>query len=75
MHPQEFGADHSPQQHSIDVQWWVLGVTSPKVIDNLPGLADIQQEVVLSAPCGQKVDLLPAVGLIVLGDEANQSCD
>lgn len=36
--------------------------------------ADIQQEVVVSAPRGQKVDLLPVVGLIVLGDETNQTC-
>src|SRR4029434_3726968 len=36
--------------------------------------ANIQLEVVVSAPRGQKVDLLPVVGIIVLGDETHQSC-
>ena len=35
---------------------------------NLLCFDDIQQEVVVSAPRGQKVDLLPVVDLIVLGD-------
>ncbi len=42
--------------------------------NNLLGLADVQQEVVVSAPRGQKVDLLPVVGLVILGDETHQSC-
>ena len=42
--------------------------------NNLLCFADVQQEVVDIAPRGQEVDLLPVVGLIVLGDETHQSC-
>ena len=73
MHPQEFGAAHSLHCSTIDGQWWVLSVASPEVNNNLLSFADIQQEVVVAAPCGQKVDLLPVVGLIVLSDETHQS--
>ena len=74
MHPQEFGAAHSLHSSTIDGQWWVFSVAFPEVNHNLLCFADIQQEVVVSAPRGQKVDLLPVVGLIVLGDETHQSC-
>lgn len=74
MHPQEFGAADSLHRSTIDGQWGVLGVASPEVNNHLLGLVDVQQEVVVSAPRGQKVDLLPVVGLVVLGDETHQSC-
>ena len=74
MHPQEFGAAHTLHSSTIDGQWWVFSVAFPEVNHNLLCFADIQQEVVVSAPRGQKVDLLPVVGLIVLGDETHQSC-
>ena len=59
MHPQEFGAAHSLHSSTIDGQWWVLGLASPEVNNNLLGFADVQQEVVVFAPRGQKVHLLP----------------
>ena len=75
MHPQEFGAAHSLHSSTIDGQWRVLGVASPEVNNNLLCLADVQQEVVVSAPRGQTVDLIPVVGLVILGDETHQrSC-
>ena len=74
MQHQKFGAVHSLHSSIIDGQWWVFGVASAEVNNNLLGFADIQQEVVVSVPRGQKVDLLPVVGLIVLGDETHQSC-
>ena len=70
----EFGAAHSLHSSTIDGQWWVFGLASLEVNNNLLGFADIQQEVVVSAPHGQKVDLLPVEGLVVLGDETHQSC-
>ena len=48
-------------------------MASPEVNNNLLSFADIQQEVVVAAPHGQKVDLLPIAGLIVLSDETHQS--
>ena len=74
MHPQEFGAAHSLHSSTIDGQWRVLGVASPEVDNNLLGLADIQQKVVVFAPRGQKIDLLPVVSLVALSDETHQSC-
>ena len=58
MHTQELGAAHSLHSSTIDGQWWVLGLASPEVNNNLLGFADVQQ-VVVFAPRGQKVDLLP----------------
>lgn len=72
VHPQEFGAAHSLHIGTIDGQWQVFGVTSPEVNNNLFGFSDVQQEVVVSATCGQKV--LPVVSLVSLGDETHQSC-
>lgn len=34
----------------------------------------VLQDVAVPALCGQKVDLLPVVDLILLGDETHQSC-
>lgn len=45
--------------------WQVLGV-SLEVDNNLFGLADVQQEIVVSAPHGEKIDLFPVVSLIVV---------
>ena len=74
VHPQEFGAAHSLHSSTVDGQWQVLGVTSLEVNNNLLGFADVQQEVVIPAPRGQKVDLHPVLSLIALGDETHQSC-
>ena len=74
MHPQEFGTAHTLHSSTIDGQWWVFSAAFPEIDHNLLCFADIQQEVVVSAPRGQKVDLLPVVGLVVLGDETHQSC-
>lgn len=71
MHPQEFGAAHSLHCSTIDGQWQVLGEASLEIDNNLLGHADIQQEIVVSALCGQKVDLPPVVGLVT----NHQSCD
>ena len=73
MHPQEFVAAHSLHSSTIDGQWWVFGVASLEVNNSLFGFADIQQEVVVSVPRGQKIDL-SVVGLVVPGDETHQSC-
>lgn len=59
---------------TIDVQWWMLDVSSAEVNENLLSLIDIEQEVVVPAPCGQKVDFLRLVGHVILGDETYQSC-
>ena len=74
VHPQEFGAAHSLHSSTIDGQWWVFSVAFPEANHNFLSFADIQQEVIVSAPQGQKVDPLPVMGLIVLGDETYQSC-
>ena len=73
MHPQEFGAAHSFHGSTIDGQWLLFSVAFPEVNHNLLCFADIQQEIVVSAPRSQTVDLLLVLGLIVLGDETHQS--
>ena len=47
---------------------------SPEIDNNLLGLLDVQEEVVIAAPHGQLADLLPVVGLIVVRDETNHGC-
>ena len=59
---------------ALSGKWWVFGVASPEVNNNLFCFADIQQEVVVSAPRGQMVAHFPVVGLVVPGDETHQSC-
>lgn len=66
MYPQEFGAAHSLHSSTIDGQWGFRGVASPEVNNNLFGLDDVQEEVVIPAPRGQLADLLPVVGLIIV---------
>lgn len=74
MHPQELGAAHPLHCSTLDGQWGVLGVTSLEADNNILGLADVSQEVVVFAPSGQKLHLLPLVGLVTVGDEAHQCC-
>ena len=71
MNPEELGATHSVSLNSQG--GWRSG-DSPEIYINLLGLLDIQEEVVISAPHGQFADLLPVVGLIVVGDKTNHCC-
>ena len=69
MNPQELGADRSLHSSTVNGQWEFRGGDSPEIDNNLLGLLNVQKEVVIFAPCGQLADLLPVVGLIVVGDE------
>lgn len=73
VHPQEFGAVHSLHSSPIDGQMWVLGAKSLEAENNPHGFADIQQEVVVSAPRDQKSNLFPIVTFVARGDKTQQS--
>lgn len=73
LNTQKLGAAHSHHSSTLNGQWRILCVASLEVDNNLFGLADIHQVVVVVlAPRSQMVNLLAVVSLIPLGDDPHQ---
>lgn len=72
MYPPELCTAHSLCSISVDDQWGILRWPRPEVHNNIFGSPHIEEEIAILPPLVAHVS--PVVCLIVVGDEAHNSC-
>ena len=71
MDPEELEAAHSLHRRPLDAQRCMHSAPPPEVNNQLLGFADVEGEVVGSAPFSEELHFFPVCSLIIVGDVAD----